>query len=154
VSRLAVEDSEDVELELGDETMEDDLEENTQPIDFETFIPMHNPSLEHTVDRGTLLPSQSSVPRFAAISRDHAFQQATQAWYWAGYWTAIYHVSFISLEQELLLLEFSQSKLEETDSNFTSLDLSHGTQQTTEPEVTGDDTQGEVMDGMLPAQRE
>jgi len=26
------------------------------------------------------------------VTKDDAFQQAMSSWYWAGYWTAMYHV--------------------------------------------------------------
>lgn len=71
--------------------MEDDGEENNQPIDFDTFVPTHDPGLEKFPDsQPSLYASQLPGPN---VSRDDAFERATRAWYWAGYWTAIYHVS-------------------------------------------------------------
>jgi hypothetical protein len=67
--------------------------ENSHPLDFATFVPSHDPSL----------PQHSQPPAFEAyatppapgehVRRDEAFNRALGAMYWAGYWTAVYHVS-------------------------------------------------------------
>jgi len=64
--------------------------ENSRPLDFETFMPNHDPSLAQ--------PSQAAFDTYAIppahgerVSRDEAFNRALGAMYWAGYWTAIYH---------------------------------------------------------------
>jgi hypothetical protein len=74
-------------------------EPDSRPLDFETFIPTHDPSLN--------LPQLSQPPPFPGpdysslylpnppgpiVSQSEAFMRATGAFYWAGYWTAIYHV--------------------------------------------------------------
>lgn len=69
--------------------------ENSRPLDFETFVPNHDPSL-----------AQSSQPAYETygippapgehVSRDEAFNRALGAMYWTGYWTAVYHVSTTS----------------------------------------------------------
>ncbi|KAI9512765.1 hypothetical protein F5148DRAFT_1161452 [Russula earlei] len=53
--------------------------ENSRPLDYNTFVPSHDPTLE-----------AYGIPP-AAVSRDEAFSRAMNAMYWAGYWTAIYH---------------------------------------------------------------
>jgi hypothetical protein len=65
--------------------------ENSRPLDFDTFVPDHDPSL-----------APASQPAFETygvppapgehVSRDDAFNRALGAMYWAGYWTAVYHV--------------------------------------------------------------
>lgn len=67
--------------------------ENSHPLDFETFVPNHDPSLAQ--------PSQAAFETYAIppasgehVSRDEAFNRALSATYWAGYWTAVYHVSY------------------------------------------------------------
>ncbi|KAL4065773.1 hypothetical protein V8B97DRAFT_1108437 [Scleroderma yunnanense] len=73
-------------------------ENNTAPIDFDTFVPKHDPSLlavsepppsgfEQYKGPGFFsLPASSSM-----VSRDEAFNNALSAMYWTGYWTAVYH---------------------------------------------------------------
>jgi hypothetical protein len=69
--------------------------ENSRPLDFETFVPDHDPSLAQ--------PSQAAFGTYGIplapgehVSRDEAFNRALGAMYWVGYWTAIYHVSHIT----------------------------------------------------------
>jgi hypothetical protein len=68
--------------------------ENSRPLDFETFVPDHDPSLAQ--------PSQPAhethgiPPATGYVSRDEAFNRMLGAMYWAGYWTAVYHVSLTS----------------------------------------------------------
>jgi hypothetical protein len=66
--------------------------ENSRPLDFETFVPNHDPSLAQ--------PSQPAYETYGIppapgehVSRDEAFNRALGAMYWTGYWTAVYHVS-------------------------------------------------------------
>jgi len=64
--------------------------ENSRPLDFETFVPNHDPGLAP--------PSQPAYETYGIlpapgehISRDEAFNRALGAMYWTGYWTAVYH---------------------------------------------------------------
>lgn len=89
--------------------------ENSRPLDFETFVPNHDPSLAQ--------PSQAGFETYAIppapgepVDRDEAFNRALGAMYWAGYWTAVYHVSLHSPHHDrfrshstLLILAFLQS---------------------------------------------
>jgi hypothetical protein len=66
--------------------------ENSCPLNFETFVPNHDPSLAQ--------PSQPAYETYGIppapgeyVSRDEAFNRALGAMYWTGYWTAVYHVS-------------------------------------------------------------
>lgn len=71
--------------------------EDSRPLDFETFVPNHDPSL------ALAQPSQPAYETYGIppapgehVSRDEAFHRALGAMYWTGYWTAVYHVSHIS----------------------------------------------------------
>ncbi|KAF8485141.1 hypothetical protein DFH94DRAFT_718587 [Russula ochroleuca] len=66
--------------------------ENSRPVDFETFVPNHDPSL------ALAQPSQPAYETYGIppapgehVNRDEAFNRALGAMYWAGYWTAVYH---------------------------------------------------------------
>jgi hypothetical protein len=74
-------------------------QENSTPLDFNTFVPSHNPSLTLP-----LPPNSSSAPGIDYTSQslelpstipdeDEAFTRALGAMYWGGYWTAVYHVN-------------------------------------------------------------
>jgi hypothetical protein len=65
-------------------------EEDSKPLNFDTFVPSHDPSLENPVPM-----TENYVPDIltgAMVSQDEAFQRALSAMYWGGYWTAMYHV--------------------------------------------------------------
>ncbi|KAF4572444.1 SMN family protein [Pleurotus pulmonarius] len=74
-----------------------DDNENSKPMDFDAFIPTHDPSLglpngnipsmDDPMNQGIIAPSGPLV------SPDEAFSKALGAMYWAGYWTAAYHYS-------------------------------------------------------------
>lgn len=85
---------------------EDELEpNNSRPVDFNTFVPKHDPSLPNGKGAGVKMASGSTgawrgiVPPAPAMSSqatpDEAFEHAMGAWYWAGYWTGVYHVSYL-----------------------------------------------------------
>ncbi|KZV61363.1 hypothetical protein PENSPDRAFT_658960 [Peniophora sp. CONT] len=59
--------------------------ENSQPFDYNTFVPSHDPSLAY--DSGAVAGAKGA----GGASRDEAFEQAVNATYWAGYWTAVYY---------------------------------------------------------------
>lgn len=70
-------------------------ESNSQPFDFASFVPTHDPSLSAAVDTAeeAPLPTLYTTPLTfqPPISQDQAFERAVHASYWSGYWTAIYH---------------------------------------------------------------
>lgn len=70
-----------------------DVEEETDsvPLNFDTFVPKHDSSLSIHPAAGAD-PSGAVPDSAAGVSQDEAFQRATTAMYWAGYWTAMYHV--------------------------------------------------------------
>ncbi|KAG6850176.1 hypothetical protein H0H93_016856 [Arthromyces matolae] len=65
-------------------TLED--HENSQPLDFDTFTPSHNPALDIPG-----LQHHLPDPLGPMVSQDEAFTRALGAMYWSGYWTAMYH---------------------------------------------------------------
>ncbi|KAI6022592.1 hypothetical protein EDC04DRAFT_338071 [Pisolithus marmoratus] len=73
--------------------------DNTAPINFDTFVPTHDPSLSEPQARShhvfnTTAPNTSEFLPPAStsmVSRDEAFNNALNAMYWSGYWTAVYH---------------------------------------------------------------
>jgi hypothetical protein len=71
-------------------------EDDSKPIDFDTYVPAHDASLH--------IPAGSSMLDFSAyletdggadVGADSAFERALGAMYWAGYWTAVYHVRLV-----------------------------------------------------------
>ena len=69
-------------------------EADSQPFNFNTFIPSHDPSLE--LPQMPTVPDTSyqlSGPPETLVSQDEAFTRALGAMYWGGYWTAVYHAS-------------------------------------------------------------
>lgn len=82
--------------------------DNSTPINFNTFVPAHDPSLasaQHATGSSAMMPHPPSLPgpdyaQFylpnppgPMVGQDEAFQRALSAMYWGGYWTAVYHVS-------------------------------------------------------------
>ena len=88
-----------------DEDVEPADPDNSRPVNFDTFVPHHDPSLpnaEQGVDgngtndatyakHGIVPPPPAGMT--SQVTPNAAFQQAMGAWYWAGYWTGVYHVS-------------------------------------------------------------
>ncbi|EPQ61190.1 hypothetical protein GLOTRDRAFT_109348 [Gloeophyllum trabeum ATCC 11539] len=58
--------------------------DDSQPLNFENFVPNHDPSLA----------ANGAGPTYASpgiVGQDEAFTRAVEASYWSGYWTAVYH---------------------------------------------------------------
>jgi len=77
------------EVAQGSHVTQTDLE-NSRPLDFDSFVPDHDPGLAQA--------SQAAFETYGVppapgehVSRDDAFNRALGAMYWAGYWTAVYH---------------------------------------------------------------
>jgi hypothetical protein len=75
------------------------METDSQPLNFETFVPTHDPSLPVLPNRPSAPESDSGARTLAQpfgpmVSQDDAFDRALSAMYWGGYWTAVYHVCF------------------------------------------------------------
>ena len=76
--------------------------ENSAPLNFDTFVPTHDPSL---ASHDAALPPMRPGQDFAAwaqtlasssvqlVDQDEAFQHALTAMYWTGYYTAVYQVN-------------------------------------------------------------
>ncbi|OCH84688.1 hypothetical protein OBBRIDRAFT_798867 [Obba rivulosa] len=83
----------------GSHTQADgEVGEDSTPLDFNTFVPSHDPSLAASfLPHPSAAPgpeySQSYLPSPSGpmVSQDEAFQRALSAMYWGGYWTAVYH---------------------------------------------------------------
>lgn len=81
-------------------------QEDSTPLDFDTFVPSHNPSLDLPFNSssapGIDYTSHSVLkPPGTIPDEDEAFTRALGAMYWGGYWTAVYHVNhplFTSLQ--------------------------------------------------------
>jgi len=59
------------------------LEHNSVPLNFNTFVPSHDPALPNL--------AATDTQNLANIPKDEAFRNALNAMYWTGYWTAVYH---------------------------------------------------------------
>lgn len=87
------------EHQEDDEVAQQDDPENSRPLNFDTFVPRHDPSLAQgkpgtscsvgAMPNGIIHPPTS----LNGVSPEEAFQHAMGAWYSAGYWTGVYHVS-------------------------------------------------------------
>jgi len=69
---------------------------DTAPLDFHSYVPTHDPSLGIASNTATTNPSTNAPafvppPSTTMVSRDEAFNNALNAMYWGGYWTAVYH---------------------------------------------------------------
>ena len=72
-------------------------QEDSTPLDFDTFVPSYNPSLgppSHSHPSPAPGPDYiSQFPPGPLVDEDEAFTRALGAMYWGGYWTAVYHVN-------------------------------------------------------------
>jgi len=91
-------------------------QEDSTPLDFNTFVPSYNPSLELPLPPHFPGPDYMSRfspgPQDTIVDEDEAFMRALGATYWGGYWTAVYHVShcFNVSYRKILLDVFSQCR--------------------------------------------
>ncbi|QRV91623.1 hypothetical protein RhiJN_19641 [Ceratobasidium sp. AG-Ba] len=98
-------DAEGNELEEGEEA-----EADSAPIDFNTFVPSHDPTLGTDSATKAVAPTvgpyaptalSTAVPDLTALTRDEIFEKAVSASYWAGYWTAMYHASGAKMTEQV-----------------------------------------------------
>jgi hypothetical protein len=73
-------------------------QEDSTPLDFDTFVPSHNPLLDLPLpSHASSTPGPDyvshSLPPVPIVDEDEAFTRALGAMYWGGYWTAVYHVN-------------------------------------------------------------
>ncbi|KAK7048167.1 hypothetical protein R3P38DRAFT_1853236 [Favolaschia claudopus] len=75
-------------------------ETDSQPLDFDTFVPDHDASLalpdlpypDGAPDMGfDYSAAAHPPPGLSVATQDEAFARALGAMYWGGYWTAVYH---------------------------------------------------------------
>jgi len=59
------------------------LGHNSVPLNFNTFVPSHDPALPSLATTDT--------QNLTDMPQDEAFRNALNAMYWTGYWTAVYH---------------------------------------------------------------
>lgn len=79
-------------------------EADSKPLNFDTFVPTHDPSLVENNVAAPPHPPGIPGPDYGEYhlqnppgplaNQDEAFQRALSAMYWGGYWTAVYHVSY------------------------------------------------------------
>lgn len=87
----------DPECDINGDISDD---QNSRPADFDHFVPTHDPSLAANPDINTSsqsalrspFDSNGLLPEDGNLPADELFQKVTHAWYWAGYWTAMFHV--------------------------------------------------------------
>lgn len=72
----------------------EDAEGDSQPLNFDTFVPTHDTTLESTDAPANPVAADyiPDTPAGPMVSQDEAFSRALSAMYWGGYWTAMYHV--------------------------------------------------------------
>ncbi|KAG8736371.1 hypothetical protein FRC10_009396 [Ceratobasidium sp. 414] len=104
------------EVETGGNALEEggEAEADSAPIDFNTFMPSHDPTLGSKTKIATAgstlepyVPTAFSVaiPDAATLTRDEIFEKAVSASYWAGYWTAMYHASAVKSTEQVQVEE-------------------------------------------------
>ncbi|CUA73655.1 hypothetical protein RSOLAG22IIIB_01189 [Rhizoctonia solani] len=98
-------DEDDEEEEEGEEV--ENVEEtehaivpDSAPIDFNTFVPSHDPTLGVAQTPGTGLQPPTNTYDFTKLTKDEIFEKAVSASYWAGYWAAMYHARNAAPENE------------------------------------------------------
>ena len=82
------------------------MDEDSKPFDFNTFVPDHDPTL--TTPAPVQIPdycSYNNIPEANGpmVSQDEAFSRALQAMYWAGYYSAVYHVNLLCSESNVIV---------------------------------------------------
>ncbi|SJL03135.1 uncharacterized protein ARMOST_06481 [Armillaria ostoyae] len=92
----------------------DDEDGDSKPVDFNTFVPSHDASLD-TGDDPVVGPSYSlPEPPTETVSQDEAFTRAVNAMYCARYWTAMYQC------QRSDIVEAEEDEVEGMVSEFVS----------------------------------
>ncbi|KAG5646920.1 hypothetical protein DXG03_001996 [Asterophora parasitica] len=77
---------------IGGISVPDVDDQDSQPLNFDTFVPSHDPSLDVPVPIQDGSAAQFLTgPPGPIVSQDEAFTRAMGAMYWSGYWTAMYH---------------------------------------------------------------
>jgi hypothetical protein len=81
----------------GPQIDEEGEEADSQPLDFDTFVPSYNPLpfLPQTTARVDYTSHLREAHSGMIVDQDEAFSRALGAMYWSGYWTAMYNVCFL-----------------------------------------------------------
>ncbi|KZT42758.1 hypothetical protein SISSUDRAFT_1041007 [Sistotremastrum suecicum HHB10207 ss-3] len=99
----ADEEQADVTLDDEEAEAEGEVEDDSRPIDFDSFVPDHDATLDYDEgDEGEAQNPFSGVPpqpdyslAFQLVpgphTREEVYQKAVAAWYWAGYWNGVYN---------------------------------------------------------------
>lgn len=137
-------------------------QEDSTPLDFDTFVPSHNPALDpplHSHPSSTPVPDYRSqfLPGPGLVDQDEAFTRALGAMYWGGYWTAVYHVNyhFYALPCEALLDIFPQCQKSKAhkrplDGDFADHDSDEADEAT---EQASDEEDEDAATGFVSTQR-
>ncbi|CAE6402412.1 unnamed protein product [Rhizoctonia solani] len=98
------EDGEEEEEEREEGEEEENADEgivpDSAPIDFDTFVPLHDPTLGVAQVSGTGLQYPTNTYDFTKLTKDEIFEKAVSASYWAGYWAAMYHARNVAPQSE------------------------------------------------------
>lgn len=91
------EEGHDEENDEGAVEEEQEIEADSLPIDFDTFVPSHDPTLGRETTHTPAIGSYPhaipmTFPNISTLTKDEVFEKAISSSYWAGYWTALYHV--------------------------------------------------------------
>ncbi|PBK89197.1 hypothetical protein ARMGADRAFT_1033289 [Armillaria gallica] len=86
---LPSQEEEDDDDEADDD--DDDDDGDSKPIDFNSFIPSHDASLDTGGEPSAGTSYNHPETNAETITQDEAFTRAVNAMYWTGYWTAMYH---------------------------------------------------------------
>ncbi|CAE6467673.1 unnamed protein product [Rhizoctonia solani] len=121
-------DEEGEEGEVEEEENGDEAEHATVPdsvpIDFNTFVPSHDPTLGVAQTSVTGLQPSATTNDFTKLTKDEIFEKAVSASYWAGYWTAMYHARNVAPQNEV-----DAEEEEETDEMVYVVDTADTSQQ-------------------------
>ncbi|QRW19635.1 hypothetical protein RhiXN_01041 [Rhizoctonia solani] len=113
------EEGEEIE-ENADETEQDTVPDSV-PIDYNTFVPSHDPTL------GANVPMAAGD--FTKLAKDEIFEKAVSASYWAGYWAAMYHARSAAPQTEAEVEEEVEEEVE-ADEMVYVVDTTDTSQQT------------------------
>ncbi|KAF9466871.1 hypothetical protein BDZ94DRAFT_1287931, partial [Collybia nuda] len=86
----------------------DNASDDSRPLNFDTFVPTHDPSLElpfpsypPSIPRPNNLSPYLPDPPGPVVDQDEAFTRALGAMYWGGYWTAVYHYQRATAQKQV-----------------------------------------------------
>ncbi|KAK0432749.1 uncharacterized protein EV420DRAFT_1603805 [Desarmillaria tabescens] len=89
-SKVEEDDTENLSFPEEEDDDDESDDDDSKSIDFKTFVPSHDASLNSGEDLVTDASSSPPQPPAETVSQDEAFTRAVNAMYWAGYWTAMY----------------------------------------------------------------